>query len=209
MHHQNCHQKHWNCPIIIRCIEENMHPFRFRNYVMLSSLYIRSESQGWTQNWTFLLVQSLKSASRALHYESSLKKKAIFLLYHFMAFTWPRAPRQEKDTYQVGRPICNHLGQSWCSKILLFWWNPYHKIKVILKSNLLFLFLFHFIFFPFPLFPSFLVELFHNDNNHHHHHYTINLMKCKLLQCYNYSNSMLNLHEKHKKYLCLCSSVMV
>jgi hypothetical protein len=49
------------------------------------------------------------------------------------------APRQKKDTYQLGSPICNPWSQCWCNKTLLFWWNPHHWIKTSLTLNLFFL----------------------------------------------------------------------
>jgi hypothetical protein len=44
----------------------------------------------------FLLVQSLKLAPRASHYESILKKKTMFLIYHFVALTWPQCGKKKK-----------------------------------------------------------------------------------------------------------------
>ncbi len=49
-----------------------------------------------SSNQALLLMQPLKSALRALHYESGLKKKTIFLIYHFMALTWPRGKKRKK-----------------------------------------------------------------------------------------------------------------
>jgi hypothetical protein len=42
-------------------------------------------------NQAFLLVQSLKSAPKGFtHRVKAENKKQFFLIYHFMAFTWPQ-----------------------------------------------------------------------------------------------------------------------
>jgi len=78
-----------------------------------------------------------------------LKKKTICCI---LPFCRPDlAPRQKRDTYQLGRPICNPWAQCCCNKILLFWWNPLCVIKVNPKPNpLFFRVIFHFIFLHFP-----------------------------------------------------------
>jgi hypothetical protein len=100
-------------------------------------------------------MQLLNSAARALRYESRLKKKISFNL----PLDGPDlAPRQIKDTYQLGRPICNPWGQCSCNIILLFSWNSHQRIKGNLEPNLIsflcssFFLSFHLFFFLFSFY---------------------------------------------------------
>jgi hypothetical protein len=63
-------------------------------------------------NQVFLLVQKLKSAAMALHYESRLNSKKTFsicpkLLINAERYGLILAPRLDKGTIEFGRPICN------------------------------------------------------------------------------------------------------
>jgi hypothetical protein len=71
----------------------------------------------------------------------------------------------------------------------------HYGIKINPKSNLI------------SSSPSFHLSYsmcFHNENSYHHH-CMIMLMKFNLLQWHNYSNNVLNCHEKHKSYKTLGS----
>ncbi len=81
-----------------------------------------------------------------LHYESRAQKKTFLLIYHIVALTWPQGT---KNTYKLGKPICNPWGQCCCNKILLFWWNSHCRIKIKLNQTLYLLF-FHIISLHFP-----------------------------------------------------------
>jgi hypothetical protein len=56
-----------------------------------------------------------------------------------MVLTWPQHIKRihKKNTYQLGRPICNPWCQCCCDKILLFWWNAHCRITITPKSNLI------------------------------------------------------------------------
>jgi len=43
-----------------------------------------------------------------------VEKGIFFLIYHFMALTLPQG--RKKDTYQLGRTICNPWNQCCCNK---------------------------------------------------------------------------------------------
>jgi hypothetical protein len=58
------------------------------------------------------------------------------------------APRQKKDTFQVGEPICNPWGPN-VAAITYFCSNEIHIVGSNLKPNLIFIFLLYFISFHF------------------------------------------------------------
>jgi len=68
--------------------------------------------------------------------KSRSKNKIIF--FNLPLYGLDLTLRSKKDTYQLGRPICNPWSQWGCNKILLFWWNPHYRIKINPKSNLIF-----------------------------------------------------------------------
>jgi hypothetical protein len=58
-------------------------------------------------------ITEISSKCLTLGVKARLKKKIIFLIYHFMALT-DLAPRQGKDTYQLGRSIMFNVMKYCC-----------------------------------------------------------------------------------------------